>query len=201
MKIVYTLTALLLCTLATAQTEATTKDGKKVILNPDGTWHHAGSKAASGTDDCSTLTKTQTYTGGKVMSTSKENIKIANNGKNLIEFAVIKGESALILNISRQGREVKCVSKNAKMTVEFTDKTKTTLNHMSDLNCEGNFSLFLGLNAETSEKLNLLKAKKISKTTIEYSDSVDGKIVIVAEDNVYTDAEAEKIRKTINCLN
>lgn len=201
MKIFYTLTAFLLCTLAFAQTEATTKDGKKVILNPDGTWKYAGDKSNPGTNDCSNLTKTETYSGGKVMSSSRDNIKISNNGKNLIEFSIIKGEGSLIMNISRQKGELTCVAKNAKMTVEFTDKTNITIAHMGDLNCKGNFSLFLGELLENEDKLILFKTKKIAKTSIEYSNSVDGKIVVISEENVYTDTEADKIRKTINCLN
>lgn len=201
MKIFYALTAFLLCTLAFAQTEATTKDGKKVILNPDGTWKYAGAKSALDAYDCSNLTKTETYSGGKVMTSSRENIKISNNGKNSIEFSAVKGEATLILNISRQKGELTCVAKNALMTVEFTDKTKMTIAHMGDLNCKGNFSLFLGEVLENEDKLNLFKTKKIAKTSIAYSNSVDGKIVVMNEDNVYTDAEAEKIRKTINCLN
>lgn len=176
---------------AFAQTEAITKDGRKVILNNNGTWILA---------DCADLVKTETISG-KTMTSAKENIilpgKSADDG---ITITMIKGSESLILNFGLIKRQVKCVNKYAPMVIDFTDGTQATFNHMSKLDCEGNFACFLGEKAGKGKELELLKTKKIKKIAIEYSDVKNDKMVQTSEEFIFTKDVSEKFYQTIQCL-
>jgi len=175
-----------------SQTEATTKSGVKVLLHQNGTWTY---------NDCSQLLETKTYTGGKVMTSAKENIKIStDNGVTGIDIALIKGTEAVILNFTNLSKAVLCVNKNAPMIVEFGDGTKTTLVNPTDLNCNGRFACFLGENLGNVKDLELLKLKKIKKVTIEYTDTENGAIKKNLSVFTFNDAQADKFMKTIQCL-
>ncbi|KGO94869.1 hypothetical protein [Flavobacterium subsaxonicum] len=192
---------ILLCTALFAvsisgysQTEATTKEGKKVLLNSNGTWAYADG-------DCNTLTETKTYAGGKVMSSAKEVISVSSDaGKTGITINIVKGTGALILNLGRIEREIFCVSKNAPMSIEFTDGTKLAVKHMGDLNCNGNFSCFLGEQVGTDKELEILKTKKIKKVSIEYTDTENGNVKKFTKEYTLSADQTEKINKIIKCL-
>lgn len=182
---------LLLSVLAYSQTEATTKEGKKVTLNADGTWMYA---------ECASLLRIETY-NGKTMISAKQDIKVsANAGKSGIEISLIKGPGSVILNFASFGDGTKCIVKNAPMVVEFADGAKFTINHMDDLNCKGNFALFLGEKLGTGKELNTFKTKKIKSVSIEYTSSKDGAISKYSESSVFTDAQADTFMKTVQCL-
>ncbi|MFL9843404.1 hypothetical protein [Flavobacterium rhizosphaerae] len=176
-------------TAAFSQTSATTNDGKKVILNNDGTWMYA---------DCAELLKTENIRGQN-MTSAKEKVVVA-NGAGGLSIDLIKGSSAVMINFSPADREVICVGTKAPMNVEFTDGTKITVTHMGKLNCEGNFSLFLGESVGTDKELELFKTKTIKKISIEYSKSENGSLVNYSRDSDFTADKAEKMRNIIKCL-
>jgi uncharacterized protein YkvS len=181
---------LLFSALAFSQTEATTKDGKKVILNSNGTWLYA---------DCAALLKTENYSG-QTMTSNKESIKIsADGGKTGLKISLIKG-SAIILNFGIIEAEVKCIRAEAPMVIEFTDGTKTTVNHMSKLSCEGNFSVYFSSALGNVKQLEMLKTKKIKKVTIEYTDTEKGVIVKQNDEFVFGTAQADAFVNVLQCL-
>jgi len=187
----FTACVLLVFSYSYSQTEATTKDGKKVILNKDMTWMYA---------DCANLVETKTYPGGKVMTSSKENIKISADGKTGIDISLLKGTSSIIYNFAAITNDVKCVVKDAPGTVEFTDGSKITIKHMSDLNCKGNFSCFLGSATGTGTEGTALQSKKIKKITLQYTKKENDSFTNYNEDFIVTTEQADKIFKTIQCL-
>jgi len=196
MKKILLCSALFVATIsAIAQTEATTKDGKKVVLNSNGTWAYADG-------DCYLLTHTKTYTGGTIVTSAKDPIKLFDNASAStgISLAVIEGSSSLILNFGRIEQVVMCIDKNAPMNLEFTDGTKLVLMHMNELDCEGNFSCFLGEQMKTGKELETLKIKKIKKISIEYTDTENGLIKKFYKDYTLTANQGEKLSKTIICL-
>lgn len=150
-------------------------------------------------NDCNILTKTETI-GDKQLSSAKQEIPVSNNGKNNISFNALKGSQALILMFPRQKQEVICVSKSSKIYIEFDDKTKFEMNHMRDTDCKGMFVIMLAEVMQNSDKLEMVKAKKIRKITIEYQEVKDGKLVVTPEETILTAQEADKILKTIQCL-
>ncbi|TRW25721.1 hypothetical protein FMM05_05730 [Flavobacterium zepuense] len=196
MKKILLCAALFVATIsAVAQTEATTKDGKKVVLNSNGTWAYADG-------DCNLLTETKTYTGGKTMTSAKEPIKLFDDAsaKTGVSLDAIKGSSSLILNFGRIERIAICINKNAPLNLEFTDGTKLVLKHMGELDCKGNFSCFLGEQMNTGKELGVLKSKKIKKVSIEYTDTENGAIKKFTKDYTLTADQGEKLSKIINCL-
>lgn len=182
---------LLIPALSYCQTEATTKDGRKVILNKDMTWMYA---------DCAALTETKTYDGGKVMTSSKEKFRVSADGKNGIDISILKGSNTIIFNFASINQDIKCISKNAHGTIEFTDGSKIAITHMSELNCRGNFSCFLGsaLGSETEAKA--IQTKKIKKISLDYNKKENNAYVDYTEDFNVAPAQADKILKTIQCL-
>lgn len=186
-----TASLLFLSAIAYSQTEATTKDGKKVILNKDMTWTYA---------DCSALTETKTYAGGKVMTSSKEIFRVSADGKTGIDISILKGTGTTIFNFASISKDIKCVNNDAPGTIEFTDGSKIAIKHMSDLNCKGNFSCFLGSAVGTETEAKALQNKKIKKITLEYSKTENDKLVQSKEDFNVTPVQADSILKTIQCL-
>lgn len=182
---------MLFATTVFAQAEATTKDGRKVLLNSNGTWAYF---------DCAAFIKTETYTGGKVMTSAKENIKITKDGKTGLEIILLQGSESLIIRLSPIVRQVKCVSKNNILKLDFTDGTSRSLTHMNDIDCGGNFNVYLGKSLGNTADLEALKTKKIKKIAIQYTDTKDDAIVKYFEDHVVSDSEATLIQRTINCL-
>lgn len=150
-------------------------------------------------EDCSLITKTEKI-GDKEISSAKNEIPLSNKGKNNISFNAMKGSQALILMFPRQKREVICVSKSSKIYVEFDDKSGFEMTHMRDTDCEGMFVIMLADVMLNGENLALVKAKKISKVTIEYQEVKDGKLITKPEETILTPKEADKILKTIQCL-
>ncbi len=174
-----------------AQTEATTPDGKKVILNNDGTWLYA---------ECGNLIKTENLKG-KIYTSGRDNISISETGKNTgIDVTLLKGTGSTIINFKYNGSDIKCVSKDAPFSIEFADGTKIDLKSMADLNCEGSVSLFLGEQIGNEAELKLLTTKKIKKLIIEYSVKENGQFVKIKGDYTPTAEQADKIMKTIKCL-
>ncbi|WP_159799046.1 hypothetical protein [Flavobacterium sp. MK4S-17] len=193
MKKIYLLAAVLALSVnALAQTEATTKDGKSVLLNSDGTWIYA---------DCGRYIKTKTYDNGKTSVSSKENIQINNNGKNNgLSILVLKGSSALILSFGPADRAVKCVKEDAKMNIVFADGTTAGLTHMKELDCEGNFVVFLGKDLGNAASLDKIRTKKIKKLTIDFTETKNGKLATDTQEFVFTDAEASLFINTVKCI-
>lgn len=149
---------------------------------------------------CNTLIKTETYPGGQVMTSAKEPIIISNNGSPVVHVVLIKGLDGLIMNIGLIDAEVLCISKNANAEVTFTDNKKITIKHLSDLDCRGNFTCFLGEAFMNKKELDALKVKKIKQVTVTYTDLKNEELVYFKKTYNFTVQEGEKIMKTINCL-
>jgi len=174
-----------------AQTEATTTDGKKVILNDDGTWSYA---------ECGALVKSE-ISNGKMYTSAKDKITINEIGKSTgIDVTLLKGSTSVIVNFVYNGSDIKCIDKDAPMIIEFTDDTKVNMKSMNDLNCKGSAALFLGKQMGNEANLKLLATKKIKKISIEYSVKQNNEIVKIVGDFNTTPEQGDKIMKTIKCL-
>lgn len=146
-KITLLLCGTLVCTMAFAQMEATTKDGHTVILNNDGCWKfvEAMKEASPTVLGCADVIIDQTdiVTGNKTRST-KEGIIVSKDGKNGFGIHLFQGTGkALIFSATVVGAGP-CIDDNNKMNVLFRDGTRIELLHEGDFNCEGSFTLYLG---------------------------------------------------------
>lgn len=176
---------------AFSQTEATTKDGKKVILNSNGTWMYA---------ECASLLKTENV-GGKMMTSSKDviNVPATDNSPGIL-ISLIKGSQSVIFNFATAGKDLYCVNKDAPMVVTFTDNSTVIIKHMSDLNCKGNFSFFLGETLGNKDLLDKIISKQIKKVVIEYSETDNGKIKKINKEMLFDAATGTKVLQVAQCL-
>ena len=174
-----------------SQTQATTTDGKKVILDKNGTWMYAEA-------DCGALIKSGTYAGGKTMLLSKEDIIVSpDNGATGVKISLTRGTNLLLVNIINLVPKLKCVAEKAPITLEFVDGTKMVTQHAANSNCTADFSLTLGKTKDDIKLLDILKSKKIRKITIGYTTSESKEYT---EEFIFTNVQAEKFSKTIQCL-
>lgn len=90
-------TSLFLTIGAMAQTEATTKEGKKVLLNSNGTWMYT---------ECAGLLKTEN-TGGKMMTSAKDIITIPATATSTgLSITLLKGSESVIFNFATPGKDI-----------------------------------------------------------------------------------------------
>jgi len=97
------MTILLLVSLTTfGQIEATTKEGKKVILNSDGTWKYDETIKESKTSfECDDLIANSTdKVTGKITKGAKESLLVSKDGKKGFEFYMFEGSNSIILSVT-----------------------------------------------------------------------------------------------------
>ena len=110
------------CLPAICQIEATTKDGKKIILNSDGTWKYAEQsavKAVGINTDCSELITNQVdKVTGKTTRTTKESIIASKDRKNGLLMLLFDNNGTLILLTTAVGAGA-CIDDANKMNILF----------------------------------------------------------------------------------
>ena len=148
MRQLITLTTLLFITLtAFGQIEATTKEGKKVILNSDGTWKYSETTEAKETKtsfECSDLIANETdKVTGKTTRGTKESIVVSKDGKNGFGFYIFEGTNSIILSAKVVGGGA-CIDDTDKMNILFRDGTRLELVNNTKFNCDGDFTLYFG---------------------------------------------------------
>lgn len=180
--------------------EATTKSGKKVLLNSDGTWKYAEEKKVNNppqkisfskeednkpnevsidvnSADCSKYVSIEEdkFTG-KTSIAGKGFIIIpskSNSKEGLKILNVIVGEEkdALVCNITAIGG-INCVDKGDMVYFICADGTKFNLSHSSDFNCKGDFTLYLGGVFGNNQELGYLSTKKISAIRVQTKNNI-----------------------------
>ena len=86
------------------------------------------------------------------------------------------------------------------MDIHFKDGTKSAVAHMGDINCDGNFYLFLGDAFQNKPLLEKLKSAKISSVAITYTNSENGKLTDTVEEFSFSDEQAKIFVQGLNCL-
>jgi len=119
---------------AIGQIEATTKDGKKVILNSDGTWKFDETISETQTSfECGNLvTSKNDKVTGKTTKGSKEAILVSTDGKNGFGFYIFEGSNSIILNVTVVGAS-SCIEDINKMNVLFRDGSRLELVNNANL--------------------------------------------------------------------
>lgn len=153
--------------------------------------------AAFSQNDCSKLLKSENYSGTEMIS-SKEPIVVYNALKEAVNINWVYGSNLML--VIKSDVNLKCVGTNANMDIHFTDGTKLSVKHMGNMNCEGNYALFLGEVFQNQNILDKLKKTKVKKMAITYSDMVDGKLVLKTEEFSLSGDQSEKFNKTLNCI-
>lgn len=198
-KIILTFFAFLASiTISFGQTEeATTKSGKKVILNSDGTWKYQEEKSQTNeakTSDCSNyLETTEDKMTGKKTTAAKNTIIVSTDGgkKGFGILLMNSSSGSLIISIQAVGAG-NCIDEGNKINILFTDGSKLELASDGKFNCKGNATLYFGGVFGKKKQLIELKTKKIQTMRVWTSDGY------VEKD--FTQENSDDFFYTINCL-
>lgn len=192
------LTALMSFAVSFGQTqEATTTDGKKVILNNDGTWNYLEVKKETkkvNSSDCSLWISTATdKVSGKTSTSAKNTLIISNDGgkKGFGIFMMQSSQGGLILVLQAVGADG-CIDKGAKINILFTDGSRLELFSEGDFNCKGKATVYFGDVFGKQKQLDELRSKKIQTLRVWTSDSYFEKD--------FTTSNQEEFYNVINCL-
>jgi len=186
-------------TFAFGQTQkATTENGKKVLLNSDGTWKYADTVKTVQTkldpNDCSNWISTETDKVDGITSTFGKNTLIVSTdgGKKGFVIFMMKGHKCgLILSIQAVGAG-SCIDEGAKINILFTDGSRLVLSNDGQFNCKGNSKVYFGGDFGKKSELEELKNKKIQTMRVWTGD------IYVEKD--FTVDNQEEFFNVINCL-
>ena len=196
-KTILTLMVLVVSTFSLlAQTEATTKNGKKVILNDDGTWKYDTTIVVEETVnlECSELISTETDKMTGKSSTAAKNTLIVSDdgGKNGFGIFLMNSSSgSIIFSIQAVGAGG-CIDDDNKMNILFRDGTRLELVNNGKFNCKSKFTLYFGGSFGKKKQLEMLRTKEIETMRIWTSKSY-------VEKNL-TSEQSKQLMKTVDCL-
>jgi hypothetical protein len=175
--------------------EATTNDGKKVLLNSDGTWKYIESSQNTTVvdSDCSNYIRTDTdkMTGKSSISSKSTLIISSDGGKNGLGIYVMNIKESLALSIQAVGAG-NCIDKGSTINILFRDGTKMQLSNANKFNCEGKTTLYFGGVFGKKDELKNLQTKEIETMRVWTSKS------FVEKD--FTAEQSRELMQTINCL-
>lgn len=198
-KLIFTISILTFSVLSTfAQTEATTNDGKKVILNSDGTWKYAETKTDNAepkdNSDCSQYISTEVdKVTGKSSVAAKEMLIVSKDGgKNGFGFYILKSDKgSIIFSIQAVGAG-SCIDDDNKMNVLFRDGSRIELINDGKFNCDAKFTQYFGGVFGKKKELEMFRTKEVETIRIWTSKSY------VEED--FTSEQSKQLLHTVDCL-
>ena len=178
--------------------KATTENGKKVILNTDGTWKYDENVKISqpnlDSNDCSNWIKTEEdKVSGKSFTSIKEYLIISKDGgKNGFGITVMLSSSnTIILSVKVVGAG-SCIDKGSKINILFTDGTRLEFATDGDFNCKGKATVYFGDIFGKKKVLEELKTKKIDIMRVWTSNSY--------VEEKFDNEQAEQFKNALNCL-
>ncbi len=185
---------LLACFEIQAQEFATTKDGKRVVLNNNGTWKYADSVTA--TNDCSRLIYNRTSSNKSYPVTVKDLVISNDGGKTGFKIfafnSATSNTTVVTIKIFSDDFKLKCVQEGDKVIIEFTDGRRIEMKNFLDLNCDGNSTLSFGVESEYFPYLSELQSKKIQFMGVRASQEYFA--------YNFNDAQALEFANVIDCL-
>ncbi len=191
-------TVLISMTSSFGQTqEATTADGKKVILNSDGSWKYAEVKKNTtkvNSSDCSNWIATETdKVSGNTSTAAKHTLFVSTDGGKkgfgIFMMQTSKGELILVIQAVGAGS---CIDEGSKINILFTDGSRLELLSEGDFNCKGDATVYFGGVFGKKTQLEELKTKKIQTMRVWTNDGY------VEKD--FTTDNQEEFLNVINCL-
>lgn len=193
--IITTALAVFICVaFCQAQTQATTNDGKSVLLNSDGTWTLADTaKTETLTTECDSYISTEVdKVTGKSSTAAKKTIVVSKDGgKKGFGFFLMNSKNSLIISITVAGAS-SCIEDDAKMYVLFTDGTRLELINDGKFNCKSKYTQYLGGVFGKDSELELFKHKEIDTIRIWTSKSY--------VEEGFNKTQREDFKQTVNCL-
>jgi len=183
--------------------EFTTDDGRKIILNTDGTWNYKESIAAEMTPATVTTAINNTYScddllsyeedkmTGKTTYGAKESLILSKDGKNGFNILAFKSKKITALSIVVVGASI-CIKETSKANILFRDGTRLELGNRGKFNCNGKFNIYMGGAMGNKKALEEMRSKQIETMRIWTSRGH------VQED--FSEDESMKLMTLIDCL-
>jgi len=178
-----------------AQTEATTKDGKKVTLNDNGTWIYAETSETEEivSFECADLISSETdKISGRTITGAIRRFLVANDARDYgFAMTIMMGAGSLILNIKVVGAS-SCVDDDNKMNLLFRDGTRLELKNIEGFNCKSTFTVYFGGGMGNTKALHAIRTKEVETMRVWTSDG------FVEKD--FSSEQSKKFMKIFDCL-
>lgn len=179
-----------------SQINATTENGKKVILNNNGSWEYIDTKDSESSDlslECSDLIVTEEdKMTGKSSTGAKETLIISDDGgKNGFGIYALNGSKSTILVIQAVGAG-NCIDDDDKLNILFRDGSRLELYNDGKFNCDAKMTLYFGGIFGKKKQLKELASKEIETMRVWTSKSY-------VEKN-FSSNQSKQLMQTIKCL-
>jgi hypothetical protein len=156
-----------------SQTEATTEDGKKVLLFENGTWQYSMEgaeivqKQAKSEYDCSSLISTEIDKVTRKKSTfSKDLLLVSKDGNKYgFGFYFIKTDAGLIVSIKAVGSG-NCIDEDNEINILLRDGSRLKFVNDGKFNCEAKATLYFGGVFGKKSELEDLATKEIETVRV-----------------------------------
>lgn len=178
-----------------AQIEATTIDGKKVLLYDDGFWEYKQISKLVDMDnvDCFNLVSTKVdEMTGKSSTGSKMPITVSDDGgKSGFVINILKRSESIIFSIQVIGAG-DCIDADSKINIVFRDYTRLDLINDGEFNCDSDFSLYFGGIAGKVNQLEFFRKKEVKTMRIWTSEGFVEK--------EFSPDQSKQLMNTVACL-
>ena len=148
-----------------AQTKATTRDGKEVVLNTDGSWSYIEKPSINSevSLECSKLISTDIdkMTGKSTTAATETLIISEDSGKTGFGIFAMNSSKSTILVIQAVGAG-SCIDDDNKMNILFRDGTRLELINDGKFNCDAKMTLYFKGVFGKKKELEMLTTKEIS---------------------------------------
>jgi len=182
-----------------AQINATTKDGKDVLLNENGTWEYVKETDTESpiemSSDCSDYIVTETdKMTGKSSTGAKETLVISEDGgkTGFGIYALNSSSSKSLIFVVQAVGAGGCVDDDDKINILFRDGSRLELVNNGKFNCDAKMTLYFGGSFGKKKQLEELATKEIETMRVWTSKSY------VEKD--FSSEQSKRLMKTISCL-
>ncbi|APA65656.1 hypothetical protein [Maribacter sp. 1_2014MBL_MicDiv] len=179
-----------------SQVNATTDNGKVVILNDDGTWEYKTEEDVDASDyslECSDIIETTVdKMTGKSSTAATETLIISNDGgKNGLGIYALNGANSTIVVIQAVGAG-NCMDDDNKVNILFRDGSRLELYNNGKFNCEAKMTLYFGGIFGKNKQMKELASKEIETMRVWTSKSY------VEKD--FSSYQSKQFMNTVKCL-
>lgn len=178
---------------------ATTENGEKVILYPNGTWKTTdtsttGVKSNLDPNDCSNWIKTtEDKVSGNSYTSMKDFLIVSNeDGKKGLGISIMKTSRGIIIFDIKAVGAGSCIDKGAKINFLFTDESRLELFTDGDFNCKAMAKIYFGDSYGKKVQLSEIQNKEIDILRVWTSDGY--------VEEKFTNSQALHFKSSLNCL-
>ena len=150
--------------------------------------------------ECDALVKLELDSlSGEYTKGSRQDIVIANNGKDVLSISFLVMDRTVILSFTAMGG-VYCMDETNKVTIFFRDGTTMEMTNSGKFNCDGDFSLFFFGQFGNRKQYEKILTKEIERVKVGLRKSVVEKNRAEFIEAMIPEEKSKVIMKTAECL-